>query len=290
MEEKNFERKSWAMLVFGSVALYFIVSFAVQLIAGMLGGFIIAGNIQSGAAQSNLINAATLLSSAALILLFRMWLKSDGILFIKGAKAQVFLRNSLAAIAIWFAFLVVEYVIAIFAGDFLNAGAAIEMQTTAYAQGNIILQIISIGIITPIAEEMIFRGSVYAGLRKRFGVPAAAVIAGLIFGAVHAKGYLIVIMTIFGVLLCLVYEKTCNLLYPILMHITNNILNGIILFFPLFGNFIMAMITIIAMGVICWLIFLLGEKNQGSNNLRAAITGISDEESAGKAKTENELE
>ena len=112
----------------------------------------------------------------------------------------------------------------------------------------------------------------------------------LSFGAVHAKGYLIVIMTIFGVLLCLVYEKTCNLLYPILMHITNNILNGIILFFPLFGNFIMAMITIIAMGVICWLIFLLGEKNQGSNNLRAAITGISDEESAGKAKTENELE
>ena len=115
MEEKNLERKSWAMLVFGGVALYFIVSSAVQLIAGMLGGFIIAGNIQSEAAQSNLINAATLLSSVALILCFRMWLKSDGILFIKGAKAQVLLRNSVVAIAIWFAFLVVEYVIAIFA-------------------------------------------------------------------------------------------------------------------------------------------------------------------------------
>ena len=87
MEEKNLERKSWAMLVFGGVALYFIVSFAVQLIAGMLGGFVIAGNIQSGAAQSNLINAAMLLSSVALILFFQMWLKSDGILFIKGRES-----------------------------------------------------------------------------------------------------------------------------------------------------------------------------------------------------------
>ena len=93
MEEKNLERKSWAMLVFGGVALYFIVSFAVQLIAGMLGGFIIAGNIQSGAAPSNLINAAMILSSAALIMFYRMWLKYDGIIFIKGAKAQVFLIN-----------------------------------------------------------------------------------------------------------------------------------------------------------------------------------------------------
>ena len=61
-------------------------------------------------------------------------------------------------------------------------------------------------VVAPVAEEFLFRGYVFTALRNWRGIWPAAVITGLLFGAVHAGGsdaaYLVP-LAFFGFVLCL---------------------------------------------------------------------------------------
>lgn len=82
--------------------------------------------------------------------------------------------------------------------------------------------------IAPIAEEFFFRGFFYRALRSRYSILAAALIDGLLFGAIHwdfssASNLLIVPpLAALGFMFCLVYERT-GTLYPVIaLHALNN--------------------------------------------------------------------
>jgi CAAX protease family protein len=72
----------------------------------------------------------------------------------------------------------------------------------------------------PVVEEIFFRGFLYRSLRNRLGVVEASVIAGSLFGLGHTQYPLIVRpeLAFFGVLVCLLYERTGSLLPGIAMH------------------------------------------------------------------------
>jgi uncharacterized protein len=76
-----------------------------------------------------------------------------------------------------------------------------------------------------VAEEVFFRGYFFTALRNWKGVWPAAILTGLVFGAIHAGsapiGYLVP-LAVFGFGLCLLYWKTGSLYPCIALHAINN--------------------------------------------------------------------
>jgi membrane protease YdiL (CAAX protease family) len=83
-------------------------------------------------------------------------------------------------------------------------------------------------VAAPIAEETLFRGFLYAGLRRRFSVGPAALVSGTLFGAVHYAGsefaLIIPSLILVGIGLALVYERRSSLLASITAHAAFNLI------------------------------------------------------------------
>jgi membrane protease YdiL (CAAX protease family) len=71
-----------------------------------------------------------------------------------------------------------------------------------------------VAVVTPVVEEVFFRGLLYRCLRNRFAVLPASVMIGLMFGFVHTEYPLGVLpeLAVYGGLACLLYEYTGSLL------------------------------------------------------------------------------
>ena len=97
----------------------------------------------------------------------------------------------------------------------------------------IALYMISVVVMAPIAEELLFRGVIYTSI-KEAGHPRAAVfVSAVLFGAVHNSLALFLPLTMLAVVLVWIYEKTGRILAPIIMHATFNAINfGLIKFAP----------------------------------------------------------
>ncbi len=72
----------------------------------------------------------------------------------------------------------------------------------------------------PVVEEIFFRGLLYRSLRNRLGVAPACLIASAIFGLLHWQYPLVIRpeLVFFGVIACLLYERTGSLFPGIAMH------------------------------------------------------------------------
>ena len=80
-------------------------------------------------------------------------------------------------------------------------------------------------VLAPICEEFLFRGFIFTALRNWRGLWPAALITGLLFGAVHAGSAPaadLVPLAVLGFLLCLVYAYTGSLYPCIALHSLNN--------------------------------------------------------------------
>jgi membrane protease YdiL (CAAX protease family) len=81
-------------------------------------------------------------------------------------------------------------------------------------------------VVAPVAEEIFFRAFFYRALRTRLPVWSAALIDGLVFGALHFQGIdtaiILPVIAVFGVGQCLVYERTGSLFAVIAIHAAFN--------------------------------------------------------------------
>jgi uncharacterized protein len=80
-------------------------------------------------------------------------------------------------------------------------------------------------VVAPICEEFLFRGFIFSALRNWKGVWPAAIVTGLVFGAVHAgsaPAVDLVPLAALGFGLCLVYRYTGSLYPCIAAHSLNN--------------------------------------------------------------------
>ncbi|MFQ5776234.1 MAG: lysostaphin resistance A-like protein [Kiloniellaceae bacterium] len=92
------------------------------------------------------------------------------------------------------------------------------------------------GIVAPFAEEVAFRGLLFPWLRERLGVPGAAVASGVCFAALHGVILLIPALTVIGIALALVYQRSGSLWPAVVTHGVFNIVMITALYAALAGE------------------------------------------------------
>lgn len=86
----------------------------------------------------------------------------------------------------------------------------------------LVAMVLMVTIGAAIAEEFFFRGVLYTLLRRYVGRWAGAIAASLAFAVVHDVKANVLSLFLLGMLLTWLYERSGNLLAPIIMHALNN--------------------------------------------------------------------
>jgi len=79
-------------------------------------------------------------------------------------------------------------------------------------------------VVAPIAEEVYFRGFIYAGLRERLGLGWAVVLSAALFALAHLVPSVVVPIFVMGLVFALLYEWTGSLWPCVALHTAVNAL------------------------------------------------------------------
>ena len=83
--------------------------------------------------------------------------------------------------------------------------------------------IVLYGIVSPLAEEIVFRGIVYNRLRRQYTRWIAIVASALLFGLYHGNVVQALYGFVLGVLIAVLYEKYGSFAVPVILHSAANI-------------------------------------------------------------------
>lgn len=85
-----------------------------------------------------------------------------------------------------------------------------------------ILAFITLVVIAPLAEEVLFRGYLYGKLRKSGPVWLAILITSILFGAVHGQWNVGIDVFVLSIMLCALREITGSIWAGVLLHMMKN--------------------------------------------------------------------
>ena len=89
--------------------------------------------------------------------------------------------------------------------------------------GPLVLQFISLCLIAPIFEEIIYRGIMLEELNKRYRSIKAILISALFFGIMHFNLHQAINGFFIGIVMGVIYIKTDSLILTIFLHFINNL-------------------------------------------------------------------
>lgn len=95
-----------------------------------------------------------------------------------------------------------------------------EDQYSAY----ILVGLLCYGVVTPIAEELLFRGILYNYMKRFMNLKIAVIISAFLFGAYHMNTIQGVYGFVIGCLMAFGYEYFGSFKIPVLIHMASNIL------------------------------------------------------------------
>jgi hypothetical protein len=99
----------------------------------------------------------------------------------------------------------------------------------AFTAIGVTLGVVTMVLVAPLVEEIIFRGLLFGALVQRMGVLASALVTALIFGVIHGDPVLFPTLAALGFVTALAYAATGNLWVPITLHALNNALGAVFL-------------------------------------------------------------
>ena len=114
--------------------------------------------------------------------------------------------------------------------DSQNLGT-LEQLLTMDSPLDFVINLIIIALFAGIGEELIFRGVVQKELYRYVRPAYAIIISATIFGLFHFEVTGLIPKIIIGGIMGFAYYLTSNLVYPILIHITNNATQVVLLYF-----------------------------------------------------------
>lgn len=94
----------------------------------------------------------------------------------------------------------------------------------AFYSSDILREILALGIVTPFAEELLYRYVVFRRLRESYGAGSAVLGSTLVFAVLHMNVVQIIYAFVLGLLLALLMEVYQDMRVPFLGHVTANII------------------------------------------------------------------
>ncbi len=79
------------------------------------------------------------------------------------------------------------------------------------------------GIISPLAEEVVFRGIIYNRMKKHMPVMVSMILSSFLFGIYHGNAVQALYGFCMGMLIAYTYERFCDFFYAFLFHAAANI-------------------------------------------------------------------
>jgi membrane protease YdiL (CAAX protease family) len=119
------------------------------------------------------------------------------------------------------------------------------------ASGSFGMQVISVAIFAPLAEEIVFRACIQGSLQKGMPKWVAISLASLIFGLMHGTPISIIYATSLGILMGWLYAKFNSIVPSLLFHFTFN-LSSVIL-----ANFEIDPLVLGLIALLCSVLFAL---------------------------------
>lgn len=87
-----------------------------------------------------------------------------------------------------------------------------------------LVSVLALGVWVPFAEEVFFRGFLFAGLAARYGLYVGVAVSAFLFAVVHFSLATIIPIFVTGILFGLVYHVTRSIWIPVAAHSAQNIL------------------------------------------------------------------
>lgn len=105
------------------------------------------------------------------------------------------------------------------------AGSSQTYQEVADSQYGVAFAVglILYGLISPLAEEVVFRGVIFNRMRRLYGPVLAIVASGLFFGAFHGNMVQGVYGGCMGILMAYLYERSGRFAVPFFFHLSANL-------------------------------------------------------------------
>lgn len=127
-------------------------------------------------------------------------------------------------ILVWFIFFVFSQIYTILLREFGVNLSSIQLAMFDELDNYLekVFALIFVGFVAPLAEEVFFRGSLFAIFRLKAGFLISSVSSSAIFGILHGLHYFIPIF-FFSMLLCYIVEKTETLDSAYIAHAINNL-------------------------------------------------------------------
>lgn len=125
-----------------------------------------------------------------------------------------------------------------------------EVAKTISSGTGTIYSLVSVVILIPICEEIIFRGVIFGYLKKRYNLVVSLIIQALAFAFMHGNIVQGIYTFILGLVLGIIYIYTNSLYGSMLMHIIYNLLGSVVLS-KLYGAFPISVCICIILAIIC---------------------------------------
>ena len=100
----------------------------------------------------------------------------------------------------------------------------VEIFSLLRSKISLVILAFQIVILGPLAEELFFRGFIYKLTRSKYSFLVAAVLNSVFFSLIHRTPQNILALFAISFSLCYVYEKTQNILAPVIFHSLHNLI------------------------------------------------------------------
>lgn len=120
----------------------------------------------------------------------------------------------------------------------IDSSASYQAVAESQFSASLAVGLVCYGIVTPLAEELIFRGIVYNELKKHYKLSMAMLASSLLFGLYHMNPVQGIYGFIMGMLIVYLYEYFGSFLWPVLVHMLANSLAYVLRYTDFTGTFL----------------------------------------------------
>ncbi len=93
----------------------------------------------------------------------------------------------------------------------------------ALLKSEMLVQILGLGVLVPVAEELIFRALIYTRMKCFFPVKAAVILSAALFAIYHGNPIQMIFAFPMAVILAVVYEHGKLFVFPVIFHMGANL-------------------------------------------------------------------